>query len=314
MPTHGMMSPLSTPPTVRAQRAAESGLAVAEALESAGYHADADAARAEALQEAYLTYQAASYLSSEKGRRPLSPIDVNGGCAVLSEEAVGAPDSDGVAVVGSAPPASSTTPAVHLPAGTSTASSTHNTRRSSHFEGSLRSPRSAVGLSNASIPRTNSGLADAGLACLATGWSEVSLVSGGVHPSAWAAHELKAVLISGTSVVRHLEERPFALYLLHAPLSTGEHVAFRRYSDFVALDASIRWRLDGRRLRLPCMSTPTLPPLPPRALPWTNSTESKLVAARWGGLQIYLDAVLDRIGESEAAWKVFRDFLFLPSA
>ena len=43
--------------------------------------------------------------------------------------------------------------------------------------------------------------------------------------------EIKAVIISGASLVRHAPEgtRPFTLFQLHVPLSTGEHIAFRRF-------------------------------------------------------------------------------------
>ena len=109
-----------------------------------------------------------------------------------------------------------------------------------------------------------------------------------------------------------LDSRGTRLFQLHAPLRSGEHVAFRRYSDFVHLDTLVRGLLDGTGPRLPCASAPALPPLPPKTLPWQSTTESKLVAARWGGLQVYLDAVLDRVGESGAAWEALRDFLCLP--
>ena len=47
-------------------------------------------------------------------------------------------------------------------------------------------------------------------------------------------------VISGVEVVSHLDEKPFAIYLLAAPLLSGEHVAFRRYSEFVRLDRTLR--------------------------------------------------------------------------
>ena len=47
--------------------------------------------------------------------------------------------------------------------------------------------------------------------------------------------QVQAVLISGVEVVSHLDEKPFALSQLVAPLLTGEHVAFRRYAEFADL-------------------------------------------------------------------------------
>ena len=135
------------------------------------------------------------------------------------------------------------------------------------------------------------------------------------------SQELQAVLISGTMIVGHLEgERPFTLYQLHAPLLSGEHVAFRRFSDFLALDASLRRLLDGPPLlpglppsvRLTWCAPSQLPPLPSKTLPWQEATSREIVTARWGALQIYLDAVVERIGQCPEAWECFRDFLCLP--
>ena len=129
-----------------------------------------------------------------------------------------------------------------------------------------------------------------------------------------------AVVISGTSVVRHLEGPPFTLYQLHVPLLAGEHVAFRRYSDFESLDVKLRALLDEPPLlsawlaRAACLRTEPLPRalpyLPPKTVPWVQgSTSPSVVAHRWGALQKYLDAALERAVESPQAWESFMEFL-----
>ena len=78
--------------------------------------------------------------------------------------------------------------------------------------------------------------------------------------------ELQAVLISDATVVRHLHSRPFTLYRLFVPSTThGEHVAFRRYSDFLALDTQLRLSLGGGHVDfLPCIGARVSHPPPPR--------------------------------------------------
>ena len=128
--------------------------------------------------------------------------------------------------------------------------------------------------------------------------------------------DVQTVLISGTSVVRHLQERPFTLYQLHVPLLSKEHVAFRRYSDFVELDARLRQpeALGPLSLFSFCASAGReLPPLPAKTAFWEDSTSTAVISRRWGALQLYLDAALEAVhpyGDSEA-WGSLKDFLNL---
>lgn len=136
-----------------------------------------------------------------------------------------------------------------------------------------------------------------------------------VAAGALRPRDVQAVLISGTSVVRHLQERPFALYQLHVPLLNKEHVAFRRYSDFVELDARLR-EPDalGPLINFACCGgSRELPPLPAKTLFWEDSTSTAVVSRRWGSLQLYLDAALEAVqpyGDSEA-WAALKEFLNL---
>ena len=105
----------------------------------------------------------------------------------------------------------------------------------------------------------------------------------------------------------------------NGPLRSGEQtVAFRRFSDFVALDEKLARLLDGRgaeerRHALPCACMRELPPLPPKTWPWQDATAPAVVQRRWAQLQHYLDAALDRAVESHAAWSEFAaGFLGLP--
>ena len=98
------------------------------------------------------------------------------------------------------------------------------------------------------------------------------------------------------------------------PTTSGEHVAFRRYSDFLALDAQLRLSLGGGRADwLPCFHDRSLPRLPPKTAFWHDATAATTTMRRWGALQLYLDAALDAItvAQDEEAWHAFRAFLCL---
>ena len=128
--------------------------------------------------------------------------------------------------------------------------------------------------------------------------------------------QVQAVLISGVEVVSHLDEKPFALYQLVAPLLSGEHVAFRRYSEFVRLDHTLRaaWGLPTHRA-LCSGGAGELPALPPKTAFWQDATSTAVTSHRWGALQLWLDVVLDRLSQgvyNEKAWDAFRQFLGVP--
>ena len=128
--------------------------------------------------------------------------------------------------------------------------------------------------------------------------------------------QVQAVLISGVEVVSHLDEKPFALYQLVAPLLSGEHVAFRRYSEFVRLDRTLRaaWGLPTHRA-LCSGGAGELPALPPKTAFWQDATSTAVTSHRWGALQLWLDVVLDRLSQgvyNEKAWDAFRQFLGVP--
>ncbi|KAL1530046.1 hypothetical protein AB1Y20_000969 [Prymnesium parvum] len=130
--------------------------------------------------------------------------------------------------------------------------------------------------------------------------------------------DVQAVLISGTSVVRHFENRPFGHYQLHVPLLSGEHVVFRRYSEFLALDAELRQAETPSELalRLACCGAADLPSLPPKTGFWEDATSSTVISRRWRALQAYLDAVHGNFlacgdGFDQAAWRKFKKFLML---
>jgi hypothetical protein len=100
------------------------------------------------------------------------------------------------------------------------------------------------------------------------------------HGSSVVPADIQTVFIAGTSIVSHLEERPFTLYQLHVPLLSGEAVAFRRYSDFVALDERLGAELHGSTPRAPCLFHRELPALPPKTAFWQDATTYAVVTAR----------------------------------
>ena len=115
-----------------------------------------------------------------------------------------------------------------------------------------------------------------------------------------------------------LTERPFALYQLHVPLCSGEHVAYRRFSDFVALDAKLRQAesLQQAALRVVLCGASELPSLPPKTAFWEDTTSPAIVSRRWGALQLYLDAALDSVllagpEYNAATWNCLKQFLNL---
>jgi hypothetical protein len=145
-------------------------------------------------------------------------------------------------------------------------------------------------------------------------FAAVSVPSGGVVTT--VPTDVLAVVISNATLVTHLEGAPFTIYQLHVPLLAGEHIAFRRYSEFVAFDMQLRECLGDRLLPmapLDCVWLHDLPPLPPRTIPFLQSAIApSVIAHRWAGLQRYLDATLERVADHPAAFGVFRDFLCLP--
>ena len=143
-------------------------------------------------------------------------------------------------------------------------------------------------------------------------------------PSCTTGPEVPAVVIAGTSLVRHAEQgdRPFTLYHLFCPLVAGkEHVAFRRFSDFLALDAKLRRVLRAQRYEMPplfgagewaCLTLRPLPELPAKTLPLVqDATHPSIVSYRWARLQSYLDAALERVQECDEAFDVLKEFLEL---
>ena len=103
------------------------------------------------------------------------------------------------------------------------------------------------------------------------------------------------------------------------PLHASEHVTFRRFSDFEALDAKLRTALAATSASplpsLPifsCASVNALPPLPPKTLPWLQDETSQLVVSRrWAALQDYLEVALESALECPEAWEHLKAFLCL---
>lgn len=153
--------------------------------------------------------------------------------------------------------------------------------------------------------------------------------------AACKADDIKAVIITGAPLVRHAlpedDSRPFTLYQLHVPLTSGEHIAFRRFSHFVALDDALRGALRVQQLRKAslrgppanaasafgelwgaCMALRPLPSLPPKTLPvLQDATHPHVVSQRWASLQRYLDAALEHVAECPEALDAFKEFLDL---
>ena len=150
-----------------------------------------------------------------------------------------------------------------------------------------------------------------------------------------AGNDIKAVIISGAPLVRHAlpedDSQPFTLYQLHVPLTHREHLIFRRYSHFVALDSTLRRVLREQQLRQAadqgppaaavgalgnlwggCMALRHLPALPPKTLPLVqDATHPTIVSQRWAGLQRYLDAALERVIDCPEALDALKEFLDL---
>ena len=97
-----------------------------------------------------------------------------------------------------------------------------------------------------------------------------------------------------------------------------------RFSDFVTLDATLRRALAEQQWssaaptcalalgELSCLTLRGLPALPPKTLPLLqDATSPAVVAMRWGQLQRYLDAALDRVSDCPAAFAAFAEFLCL---
>ena len=142
-------------------------------------------------------------------------------------------------------------------------------------------------------------------------------VAGPPRPSSPIRPEqLHAVVISGASVVRHLEGGDFCLYQLTVPLthSQAEHVAFKRYRDFLELDSALcRALQEAFNPLVPCFFFRDLPSLPPRTIPWVqDATHHSVVAKRWAALQRYLDVALEKAAQCPEAFVVLKTFLCLP--
>ena len=328
-----------TPPTERAQRWVEPHLAAAEQLEAENRSEEAAEARAEALQRMH-----EFYVHARVTRQP-PPQSVNKLSAVVTPTSnCGAclPFSDLSNSNLSSPSYTPFKPTPFSPADLSFSDLSDSSLSSPSYTPFKPTPFSPAGMDSwgcaegspaqqqhdllASAAAANAALAHDLLSpCaleqlrtvpehrLSPDDEEDEGEEDGSAPS-----DLQAVLISDASIVRHMHGRPFTLYRLFAPGAFGEHVAFRRYSDFVALDERLRFYLRNR-LRpiglqlLPCVAERSWPRLPPKTLFWQDATAAALTTRRWGGLQLYLDAVLEviTVGENDGAWRAFKEFLGL---
>ena len=313
---------LLTPPTEKAQKWAEPHLQRAEKLErSEGPQAAAEA-KAQALQEMMRVYQRArehrqqrKLRAIETERATLNSSDTTSAQAIyLASDAHRTPLAN---LSNATPSGRSSNPA-----------SKRNSVKSSPSprSASILSPSSTVSSISPRVPAM-AGLSDflpheeavalaAADAALVRGLPQEVLASvpEAAQPERHEPSEVQAVLISDATVVRHLQSRPFTLYRLFVPTTSGEHVAFRRYSDFLALDAQLRLSLGGGRADwLPCFHDRSLPRLPPKTAFWHDATAATTTMRRWGALQLYLDAALDAItvAQDEEAWHAFRAFLCL---
>lgn len=295
-----------TPPTERAQRWVEPHLAAAEQLEAENRGAEAAEVRAEALQRLH-----DFYVNARETRQPRSAHKPSVFSTPTSNDGR-SPFSD----ISNSNMSPSYTPFKPSPFSPASVDSWGCAKASPAKQ--QRDPHASAA---ADAALAHDLLSPCALECLRT-VPENGLPADDEEAEDEeddsAPSDLQAVLISDASVVRHMHGRPFALYRLFVPGAFGEHVAFRRYSDFVALDERLRFHLRSRLqpagLRLlPCVAERSLPRLPPKTLFWQDPTAVALTTRRWGGLQLYLDAVLEviTVTENEEAWRAFQEFLCL---
>lgn len=127
------------------------------------------------------------------------------------------------------------------------------------------------------------------------------------------SREVQSVLVSGACYIDHLPGQAFTLYQLHVPLVDGERFAYRRYSEFLALDQRLA-HIAKEPSAMLCLSSRSLPRLPPRTLPWEDRNDPEVILRRWGALQVYLDAALElvsREAQDGKGWELLREFLSL---
>ena len=297
-----------TPPTERAQRWAEPHLAAAEQLEAENRPAEAAEVRAEALQRLHEFYVNARETRQPSARKPSVAVSTP-----MSNDSGRSPFSDVSNSNLSSPSYTPFKPAPFSPASVDSwgcaKASPAKQQRDAHASAAAADAALAHDLLSPGALEQLRTVPEHGLPTD----DEEDDEEDESDPS-----DLQAVLISDASIVRHMNGRPFTLYRLFVPGSFGEHVAFRRYSDFVALDQRLRFHLRSRLhpmglQLLPCVAERSLPRLPPKTLFWQDATAAALTTRRWGGLQLYLDAVLEviTVTENTEAWRCFEEFLCL---
>ena len=291
------MSPMGTPATEKAQRIANDGLNAAEALDHEGMFNAASELKAATLVEAAQAYAKQRQRQARKqkqrpGRSPLRTMSRSNSAIAEEGEAATMVATEGA-----------------------TSNSAVEKQRPEQ-----EVPEQEVPTSGFPMPPTTPASDRAVVSAHA-----VRDMYGDLEPRVLPL-EIQAVIISNTSLVRHLEGSPFTLFQLHVPLLSGEHVAFRRYSDFVALDATLCQllgavavgRLGGPFAHplaqaLSCFWVRDLPALPPKTLPLLQDpTAPAVIGARWAALQRYLDSALERVAECPEAFDAFKAFLCLP--
>lgn len=291
------LSPLNTPATLHAQRIASRGLEAAEALEEVD-HVAAATMKAEALRDASEAYSRRRAAQVKSFRSPLASLG-NQQKGVLNRSS----NSKPYALYQAHQPLS---PAQHTV-------SEEGEEAEQEEDGPILEENHILrngGESYAGMIPSDAGLVD--LRDI-TAYYEVAYepVFAPLTPD-----HIQAIVISGASVVRHLEGGDFCLYQLHVPLmreEQTEHVAFKRYRDFLELDELLCEALNESFNPLtPCLFFRELPHLPPKTIPWLqDATHGKVVAKRWAALQRYLDVALEKAACSPGAFFVLKRFLCL---
>lgn len=283
-PPSGATSPLGTPATAHAMKIASRGLEAAESLEDDGMLVAAAEVKAAALSEAAEAYSRRR-AAHAAFRSPLGVVSSANSKGVLNR-------GDGKRPYRVQEASSSAS----VPAPVSEESDDEPTLQQNVAD-QAGAPPSDVAVVN--------------LRDLATQSPVRSRPSSPIRPE-----QLHAVVISGASVVRHLEGGDFCLYQLTVPLthSQAEHVAFKRYRDFLELDSALcRALQEAFNPLVPCFFFRDLPSLPPRTIPWVqDATHHSVVAKRWAALQRYLDVALEKAAQCPEAFVVLKTFLCLP--
>jgi hypothetical protein len=292
-----MGSPLGTPPTERAMKIADMGLSAAEALERDGQTSAAAELKAATLQEAALAYEAQSRRRAKKisplasARKPLqnvgigSPlanvVDLDESPSSAGEESEESVEERKLRVLARVAGVSFASFAVAPTQDDNDLTATSAASEASHCDAISTREVAADGQPLLATEQTMDG-------CLAA----VATTDTQTDTQAESSHRVARVC--GFSVCRD-GDRPYTMY----EIGTGEeHVAHRRYSEFVALDSTLRRILADRsfvasisRLGLLACVANELPPLPPKTIPLLqDATAPSVVSYRWGALQRYLDA------------------------